>query len=235
MFLAMVGLVGVGWMLEHAAPDGLERGRATEAIAAASADELAGRLELLTAQLTQARIAKDVAEQAAQATLEQLGRERTAKEIVERGVQRLNEQLAQERSAKDVADRTSMEAAQHAVEEAKLELRHEREARQRVERTLQDMLSQLALENNAKEAAERALREAKERLGEREGQDSGIAKGPKQEKHPQETVKEVVARRSSAGKDVSDAARARVCGNILSDPGGYDQALVQLCLKASPR
>lgn len=237
MILAMVGLVGAGWMLEHAAPDELESGRTTEAIAAASrrADELGGRLELLTAQLTQARIAKDVAERAAQATLGQLERERTAKEVAERGVQRLGEQLAQERSAKDAADRTSMEATQHAVEEAKLELRHEREARQRVERTLQDMLSQLAFENDAKEAAERALREAKERLAERGGQDSDIADGPTQENRPQETPKEVVARRSPAGKDVSQAARVRVCGNILSDPGGYDQALVQLCLKASPR
>jgi hypothetical protein len=116
-----------------------------------------------------------------------------------------------------------MEAAQHAVEEARLELRHEREARQRVERTLQEVLGQLALERGAKEAAERAATEANERLADVRSESNGIAERAKHEK----SSKEVVERRSSsAGADFSEAIRTRrICSNILSEPAGIGRAL----------
>ena len=244
MFVTMIAVAGAGWMLGHTPPDEQE---STRAIAAAGrrADLIAKRAELLAGERDLARSDKDAAERAAQAAREQLGRERTAKEIVERSAGRLEEQLAQERHAKVVAerradgaveqiakDRTATEAAQRAVEETKRELTREREARQRVERTLQDTLDQFAIEKEAREAAERAAREAKERLADGQGENKSFAEPAKQEKNS----KQIVERRSSAAVDLSEAMRnRRICSDILSDPEGYDRALVQLCLKVSRR
>jgi uncharacterized glyoxalase superfamily protein PhnB len=239
-FIATIAVAGTGWMLGHARQGEQESGGAAEAIAAASqrADELARRLELLTAERTQAGIGKDVAERAAQAAREQLERERTAKEAAERQAQRLEEQLAQQGRAKDLAESAAMETALGAIEEAKLELRSEREARQRVERTLQDMLSQLALENGAKEkeASERVAREARERLADMQSESKSSAERARLDKSSKEIPKEAMERRSSASADLNGAMRTRrICGNILSEPAGYDEALVELCQKASRR
>jgi hypothetical protein len=40
---------------------------------------------------------------------------------------------------------------------------------------------------------------------------------------------------SSGGEGVTLARRQRMCGEILSDPAGYDSALVQLCRRVSSR
>ena len=218
IFVAVFTVAGVGWLLGHARPDDPESRRTPEAIAAAEARE-------------------------------QFGRERTAREIAERNARRLEEELALERRGKVSAERgasaareqaakqeLAIEATQRAVVEARRELTRESEAKQGVERTLQEMLGQLALERGAKEAAERAAREAKERLADMQGESKSIAERATHEKSSKEIPKEAVERRSSASADASEVMRTRrICGDILSEPAGYDGALVELCQKASKR
>jgi uncharacterized glyoxalase superfamily protein PhnB len=247
MLVTVIAVGGAGWMLGHAPSQEEAGGRAAEAIAAASrrADEIAKHAQVLASERAQASVAKDTAERAAEGAREQLGRERTAREIVERSARRWEEQAEQERRRKDAAverangaveqmakDRTAMEAARRAIEETKRELAREREARQQAERSLQDVLARSALESDAKEVAERPVGEAKERQADVQGEIKSAAEPPRQEKHS----KEIAERRPSTGADLSEAMRnRRICGDILSDPSGYDRTLVELCLKISRR
>jgi hypothetical protein len=72
----------------------------------------------------------------------------------------------------------------------------------------------------------------KERQADVQGEIKSAAEPARQERHS----KEIVERRPSTGADLSEARRnRRICGDIMSDPAGYDRALVELCLKISRR
>jgi hypothetical protein len=62
------------------------------------------------------------------------------------------------------------------------------------------------------------------------------AKHPKYgAKHPK-PPKEIPAEEFATGSDSAGTLRSRrMCGDILSDPTGYDQALVRLCRRVSSR
>jgi uncharacterized glyoxalase superfamily protein PhnB len=179
--MAMSALM-VGWALGMIDVDDL----GLKTIASASVPDAAASTE--HDQLTQERVAREVAERAVKAAKEQLARERGERESLERLARSVREQLVQERTARETAERATKEIqaqlARENVERAGKQAgdppaktdtdralddarRIAQEARERLrlaERASEAVQEQLATERSAREAAELAARQVREQL-----------------------------------------------------------------------